>query len=57
MSKAILVLELPKSCSECSLCDLYDSNGAYCFPADTYPDQEDVEERRATFCPLVELPE
>lgn len=57
MSKSILVLDMPKSCSECSLCDTLDTSGPYCVPADTYLDGEEAESSRATFCPLVELPE
>ena len=57
IGKAILVMDMPSSCSECSLCDEYDSSGLYCVPGDKYYDGEDITESRATFCPLREIPE
>ena len=53
MGNAILVVDMPKCCSECKLCDEYDSSGPFCFPADKYVEEVDTMESRAKFCPLI----
>ena len=55
MSKAILVVDMPKNCEVCRLCDTYDTCGFYCVPADKYLDGENCTEERATFCPLIDI--
>lgn len=56
MAKAVLVMDMPESCSDCQLAD-DDPSGLYCPPADDYYDGSDSSEDRASFCPLRELPE
>lgn len=56
MTKAVLVMDMPESCSDCQLAD-DDPSGLYCPPADDYYDGSDSSEDRASFCPLRELPE
>ena len=56
MSKAVLVMDMPESCADCQLAD-DDPSGLYCVPADDYYDGSDSSEDKASFCPLLGLPE
>lgn len=56
MAKAVLIMDMPESCADCQLSD-DDPSGSYCMPADDYYDGSDSSEDRASFCPLLELPE
>lgn len=59
MSKAILVMDMPESCSECSICASWQSSA---FSAREYwcpvMENKDVEpNKKPDWCPLKELPE
>lgn len=57
MSKAILVMDMPKSCNGCCLCDFDLSNGLYCTPSGKYIDEKDCSKERPESCPLKKLPQ
>ena len=61
MSKAILVIDMPSSCSKCSICQGIDMCGEYiCSIKDEFDGEQgyyDGEYDRPNYCPLREVPQ
>ena len=54
MSKAVLIIDMPRCCGECDLaCD--DIAGLFCIPADKYFDRDYRQKDRPDWCPLLEV--
>lgn len=54
--KAILAMDMPECCAECTLV-YYNRNGVYCVPANEYFDTENSEKSKPKWCPLKPMPE
>lgn len=53
MSKAILVMDMPKKCTECAICQHQDEGWLYC----TYCHRNAHAFNIPDWCPLIEAPE
>lgn len=56
MSKAVLIMDMPKCCADCRLVE-DDAAGLFCIPEDKYFDGRDSSEEKMECCPIRELPE
>ena len=58
MSKAILVIDMPKSCADCPLAQNDSDYGLCCFEVGIlYDNVRDYKNRRSDDCPLKPMPE
>lgn len=58
MAKAVLVMDMPKSCGQCNFTDFGADGILTCICIDDYMElEDDMDKRRPDWCPLRELPE